>query len=96
MNEKEFDVHYQKASIKNEILLLSHFRDNLFYTFKENLKFSSHRKADIKGIINSLANFTEKYPKCKTFGQLRSFRPQKYKLIRQNMLLCINKYHYSS
>jgi hypothetical protein len=96
MNEQEFDERYQDIDIESETQLLAYFVDILFYNFTDNLQYSCHRKADIKGTINLLSGLTRDYPECKTFGKLKQNQPKLYETLRKNFLLCINKYHYFS
>ena len=61
----------------------------------ENLYKSCHKKADITGTVGSLGRILEDCSNCKTFGELNKLHPELYKIAREDLLLCMNKSHYT-
>jgi hypothetical protein len=94
MDAQEFDERYEGRMIATEITLLQVFRDLDFYKVKANMFKSVHKKADITGTVGSLGQIVRDCSDCETFGELSSAHPERYSGIRENLLLCINKFYY--
>ena len=95
MNEQECDERYIERDIENEIRLLQIFRDIDFYNVEENFYKSCHKKADITGTVGSLGRILEDCSNCETFGELNKLHPELYKIAREDLLLCMNKFYYA-
>ena len=94
MDNKEFDDTYKDRGIREEASLLQYFRDIKFYTIQDNLAHSSHKKADLNGVISGLGRFADEHPDVKTFGDLKESDPAKYKNCKTDIMRFIEKFHY--